>query len=70
MYGMLTALTYPAVVPHNRAFGVGRGLFARRPLPRGTVLVCPDVPRTRVKATSEEDEDGAAPAHLSKKIRR
>ena len=32
MPGMLSALTYPAVVPHNRAFGVGRGLFARRPL--------------------------------------
>lgn len=46
MHGMLTALTYPAVVPHNRAFNVGRGLFARRPLPRGAVLLCPDVPRT------------------------
>eukprot|EP01047_Picozoa_sp_COSAG01_P061016 COSAG01_NODE_7558_length_3150_cov_3.446411_4_plen_154_part_00 len=41
---MLPTVTYPALVPHNRACGVGRGLFARRALPRGTVLVCADVP--------------------------
>ena len=46
MTRMLAAVTYPDLVPHNRAFGVGRGLFSHSPLSRGTVLVCPDVPRT------------------------
>ena len=46
MTRMLAAVTYADLVPHNRVFGVGRGLFSRGPLSRGIALVCPDVPRT------------------------
>ena len=46
MTRVLAAVTYADLVPHNRVFGVGRGLFSRGPLSRGIALVCPDVPRT------------------------
>ena len=43
---MLPIMTYPALVPYNRAFNVERGLFACRNFAKHTILLCADVPRT------------------------
>ena len=56
MTRMLAAVTYADLVPHNRVFGVGRGLFSRGPLSRGIALVCP-----AVKAEQREAEQREAP---------